>query len=218
MAANRPIHYPVTHADFLARLRMHVSFHTLCGVEYDCADDFHWSGALDSTGYYYWRDGCASTLVFSWSPTTIVCAASMKGGSPLAKVELPPNGHLEIGPPVTQALWLEDGKWFVADEARGIEVLSASLHKDEPFDPFFMEARAAATAWGWFNEQPRVQYETAFKIATLPVGSEVDQASAAFFKGETEKHWLAEQRLASLGLQIKLVDVPSIWHRGASED
>jgi hypothetical protein len=123
-----------------------------------------------------------------------------------------------IGPTVTHALWLEDGTWFVADELFGIKILSASLHKNEPFDPFFMEARAAATAWEWFTDLPREQFEAAFKIATLPVGSEVDQASAAFFKGDTEKHWLAEQRLASLGLKIKLVDVPSIWELGASED
>ena len=102
------------------------------------------------------------------------------------------------------ALWLEDGQWYEADESGGIRPLRKSLHKDEPFHPFFMDAHAAAIAWGWFRDLPPALHEAAFKIATLPVGSEVDRASAAFFTGDSEKHRRAEQLLASLGLNIDL--------------
>lgn len=194
----------MTRQGFLARVRMHVVYQCLCGVEYDCSEPFFWRGELESTGFYYWSDESEFCFMVSWNPGTVVAAASQKGYCPLKDVAIPQSNRLVIGPPVTHALWLEDGQWYEADESGGIRPLRKSLHKDEPFHPFFMDAHAAATAWGWFRDLPPALHEAAFKIATLPVGSEVDRASAAFFTGDSEKHRRAEQLLASLGLNIDL--------------
>lgn len=193
----------MTHERFVSRLRMHAISECLCSVEYE-SDDHFWDGTIADRGSYHWRDGQVLSLAFSWGPTAVRGAAFHTKSAPLSNGAVPARFLLDMGPPVTHALWLDDGAWFVADEGQGIHALSTPLDPEQPFDPFFMHAREAATAWGWFTETPRDLHAAAFGIATLPPGSVVDPKLSRLFLGDTERHRRAERLLETLGLKAEL--------------